>query len=407
MTIRKTCLKLSVGAAFGLLMILAFLVFGSSTAEAKTFNITQPEQLVNINWKNAGYGPGHTYKIMNDMTLGDGDDSTCRLTKGNFVIDFNGHTVQNSHQSMTVFSVRGANVTFKDSKASKKHVSVRSYGVGAVEITAGKLTIRNGIYVGASNGQNNPCALHVGGGTCTVNGGVFAGDHIGADCMGGKLQINGGTFKTSYMFALMDFGGTIKITKGTFKNTKAGSFNPPFALGAYNTSGSYYDFSKWLASGSSFSPTLMSYYWNGTSTDPSPYPTKTVGTQYVQTGYTYPYAVAYTGNSGYEAVTIKVKTKAAPGAPKISSVSAGSRSLTVKWKKNKAKTTGYQVQYSTNSKFKNAKTVTVNSKSAGSCKLTGLSGGKKYYVRVRAYRKLNGTKLYSKWSKTKSKTAKR
>jgi hypothetical protein len=280
---------------------------------------------------------------------------------------------------------------------------VRSYGAGAVEITAGKLTINSGIYAGKSNGQNNPCGLHVGGGTCVVKGGTFSGDHIGADCAGGKLLINGGVFKTTYMFALMDFGGTIKITKGAFKNTKSNGFNPTFALGAYNLSGSNYNFGKWLASGSSFSPTMMSYYWNGTSNDTSQYPTKMVGTQYVQAPYTYPYAVAYTGNSGYEPVTIKVKTKATPAAPKITSVAAGSRALTVKWRKNKTKTSGYQIQYSTSSKFKSSKTAAVG-KTKGSRKLTGLKSGKRYYVRVRAYRSINGTKLYSKWSKARNKT---
>lgn len=382
--------------------IALFFVFGSIKTEAKTYTIKTPAQLRNINWKNKGYGPGHTYKIGNDMTLGDGDNATCRLTKGKFTIDFNGHTVQNANNSMTVFVVSGANVVMKDSKVKKDKPSVRSYGAGAVQITSGKLTIKNGNYSGQSNGTNNPAGLHVGGGTCTVNGGNFFGDHVGASCSGGKLRINGGSFRTSYMFALLDFGGNIKITKGSFTNSKVSYYSPTFALGAWNKSGANYSFSKMLVSDSSFSPSLSTLYWNGTSTEVSQYPTYTV---YMYTT-PYNYAVSYTGNSGYEAVTVKVKSSASPAATSIKSVKAGSKSLTVKWKKRSSKTSGYQIQYSTSKKFKKAKTVTVKGASKSKKKLIKLQSGKKYYVRVRTYRSLNGKTFTSSWSKSKSKKAK-
>lgn len=383
-------------------VIALFFLIGSIKTEAKTFTIKTPTQLRNINWKNKGYGPGHTYKIGNDMTLGDGDDATCRLTKGKFTIDFNGHTVQNANNSMTVFVVSGANVVMKDSKAEKDKPSVRSYGAGAVQITSGKLKIKNGNYFGQSNGTNNPAGLHVGGGTCTVNGGNFFGDHIGASCAGGKLRINGGSFSTSYMFALLDFGGSIKITRGSFTNSKVSYYSPTFALGAWNISGKDYSFGKLLASDSSFSPAISSLYWSGTSTDVSQYPTYTVYT------YTTPYnyAVSYTGNSGYEAVTVKVKSSAAPEATSIKSLKSSSKALTVKWKKRTSKTSGYQIQYSTSKKFKKAKTVKVKGVANSKKKLTKLKSGKKYYVRVRTYRSLNGKTFTSGWSKAKSKKVK-
>ena len=73
-----------------------------------------------------------------------------------------------------------------------------------------------------------------------------------------------------------------------------------------------------------------------------------------------------------------------PKATSISSLKAGSKKFTVKWKKQATQTTGYQVQYSASSKFSKAKTVTVGKNTTVSKKISKLSGKKKYYVRVQA-----------------------
>ncbi len=410
----KSYIRIPLIALFAVLTVMLFCMLGSTKAEAKTVTIKSREAFRNLNWKNKGFGPG-SYKLGVGMDLATNlpanEHGTCLLTKGKFVIDLNGNTLQSTDPEQTVLDIRGATVILKDSKAktaSRSRPSIRSYGLGAVQITSGKLTIKSGYYCGASDGTNNPVGLHVGGGTCTVNGGVFEGDHVGASVMGGNMRINGGTFRTSYMFALMEMGGgNIKITNGTFTNTKAGSFNPTFALGALNTSGSNYNFGKWLADGASFNPTIMTYYWNGTSTDTSAYPTKMVGTQYVQTPYTYPYAVAYTGNSGYEAVTVKVNSNGLKPAPtSMKKLKAGRNAVKVSWKKVKKNVSGYAVQYSASKNFKGKKTVTVKGSAKTSAKITKLKSGKKYYFRVRTYRSLNGAKFYSSWSKAKNKTAK-
>ena len=100
-----------------------------------------------------------------------------------------------------------------------------------------------------------------------------------------------------------------------------------------------------------------------------------------------------------------------PKATSISSLTAGSKKFTVKWKKQATQTTGYQVQYSTSSKFSKAKTVTVGKNTTVSKKISKLSGKKKYYVRVRTYKtvKINGKsiRIYSGWSKAKTVTTKK
>ena len=82
----------------------------------------------------------------------------------------------------------------------------------------------------------------------------------------------------------------------------------------------------------------------------------------------------------------------------ITSVKSQSKAFTVKWKK-KSGITGYQIQYSTNSKFKKRnKSIKIKNAKTISKKITKLKAAKKYYVRIRTYK----GKKYSKWSKVKS-----
>lgn len=99
-------------------------------------------------------------------------------------------------------------------------------------------------------------------------------------------------------------------------------------------------------------------------------------------------------------------TPTKPSTASISSLkSSKSKQLTVKWKKLNC--TGYQIQYSTSSKFTNSKTLTITKNSTTSKTVSKLKGKKKYYVRVRAYKTVNGTRYYGSWSKAKSVTTKK
>lgn len=81
----------------------------------------------------------------------------------------------------------------------------------------------------------------------------------------------------------------------------------------------------------------------------------------------------------------------------ITSVKSQSKAFTVKWKK-KSGITGYQIQYSTNSKFKKGnKSIKIKNAKTISKKITKLKVAKKYYVRIRTYK----GKKYSSWSKKK------
>ena len=78
------------------------------------------------------------------------------------------------------------------------------------------------------------------------------------------------------------------------------------------------------------------------------------------------------------------------------------KALVVYWNKI-ANVSGYQIQVATDKKFKkNKKTVTVAKQNASKKTVKKLKAKKKYFVRVRAYKIVDGKKSYGKWSKIKS-----
>lgn len=132
------------------------------------------------------------------------------------------------------------------------------------------------------------------------------------------------------------------------------------------------------------------------------------------------YTVSYASgrkNVGTYKVTIKGKGKYSftktltfkinPAKTSVSSLTAYSKAFSVKWSKKSAQVTGYQIQYSTSSKFSSPKTVTVTSYKTTSKRITKLIGNKKYYVRVRTYKTVGSTKYYSAWSSAKYVTTKK
>ena len=96
-----------------------------------------------------------------------------------------------------------------------------------------------------------------------------------------------------------------------------------------------------------------------------------------------------------------------PKGTSLSKLEAGSKSFTAKWKKQTTRTTGYQLQYATNSKFtKGKKTVTIKDKKLDSKQISNLKAGRKYYVRIRTYKNVKGFNYFSAWSKAKKVTTK-
>ncbi len=110
----------------------------------------------------------------------------------------------------------------------------------------------------------------------------------------------------------------------------------------------------------------------------------------------------------YKKATAEILVKASPAKESLKSVQTlKGKKLKVSWKKD-TRATGYQICYSTDKKFKNAKTtknVTVKNNKTTTAVLKNLTKGKKYYVKIRAYKTANinkkTQKIYGAWSKEK------
>lgn len=105
--------------------------------------------------------------------------------------------------------------------------------------------------------------------------------------------------------------------------------------------------------------------------------------------------------STYSKCVKKITVYGVPKKPEMKKLTAGKKKFTVQWKKDK-KADGYQVQYSTDKKFKkNVKSVNVSKKTTKAT-VKKLKKGKTYRVRIRSYKKINGKKYCSGWGKVKS-----
>ncbi len=112
-------------------------------------------------------------------------------------------------------------------------------------------------------------------------------------------------------------------------------------------------------------------------------------------------ALKFKGNySGTKNLTFTIN----PKATKLTKVTAGKKAFTAKWNKQATQTTGYELQYALKSNFKSAKTVNIGKTGTVKKAVSGLKANKKYYVRVRTYKKVGGKKFYSDWSAAKAVT---
>ena len=130
------------------------------------------------------------------------------------------------------------------------------------------------------------------------------------------------------------------------------------------------------------------------------------------------YTVSYSNNKKVGKATVKITGKGKyggvitktfkinPAKQQIQKLTAKSKAFFVDWAQ-KGSATGYEIQYATNSKFTSAKKVTITNKKTDKTTISKLSGKKKYYVRVRSYTTVKGTKYYGAWSASKSVTTKK
>ena len=177
---------------------------------------------------------------------------------------------------------------------------------------------------------------------------------------------------------------TITVTKAPQQIQAASSFtkvyqDPAFSLNAKITKGAG------TLSYKSSNTSVVQVYSNGKVS------IKGMGTAKITI------AASSTNNYKYTTKTVTITVK--PKKVNMVSVKSGSvRKVSVKWVERSA-VSGYEIKYSTSKTFaSNSKTATVTGASRRSKTLEGLQSGRKYYVKVRAYKNVNGKKIYGAWS---------
>ena len=118
------------------------------------------------------------------------------------------------------------------------------------------------------------------------------------------------------------------------------------------------------------------------------------------------------GMTGKEIKTLRkcltTRNYTIPKRTTIKTFKRSSGKAVVRWRKQQSKIfgshiTGYKIQFAANRKFtKNKKTITVKDYKKASAKVSGLKRGRKYYVRIRTYKKAGNRTFYSSWSSAKS-----
>ena len=245
-----------------------------------------------------------------------------------------------------------------------------------VSITAGMITVGNATYTGKA-----------------LTPQVTVKD-------GGKVLKEGTDYTKAYSNNVNAGKGKVTVTgKGDYKDTATKEFTIS---------------QKAVTPSVTLSP--VRYVWNGKVKTPA-VTVKDGGAVMAASQYSVSYAAGrknvgtYTitatlhGNfSGSNAATFTIVPK---GATIVKPVAA-KKAITVKWKKQAAKMSksrikGYQVQCSTNKKFKSGvKKKTVKGYKKTAVKISRLKSKKTYYVRVRTYMKTGGKTYYSNWSKVKA-----
>lgn len=141
--------------------------------------------------------------------------------------------------------------------------------------------------------------------------------------------------------------------------------------------------------------------------------TLTLGGKKLSEGADYTLICRNNKNVGFANVTIKGKGrykgsinktfKIIPRRTSLNRIKCSRKEITVSWKKRSVQTSGYQIQYGENKMFMSGvKQVVIKNNRKVKKKIKGLKRKKKYYVRIRTIKRVNGKMFYSKWSKVKT-----
>ena len=215
--------------------------------------------------------------------------------------------------------------------------------------------------------------------------------------LNGKTLKNGTDYTVSYSNNTKVGTATVKITgKGNY----TGSVSKTFSIKNNFKKATVSGISTKAFTGKNITQSITVKYNGKTLKNGTDYTVSYSNSQNIGTA-----TVKITGKGSYTG-TITKTFKINPAKQEIQKLTAKSKAFFVDWAQ-KGSATGYEIQYATNSKFTSAKKVTITNNKTDTKTISKLSGKKKYYVRVRSYTTVKGTKYYGAWSASKSVTTKK
>lgn len=321
--------------------------------------------------------------------------------------------------------VTNSNVSMSDSATNGKAIYV-----GA---DTANVTINSGTF------KSYNTTVNVEKGNVIINGGSFVSTNSYAlRALAGKTIVNGGKFSSNSTFGIQILSGadvTLKTSKIKAGNSSAfGAISMPNTSSLASYIGADYfvsDPSTTTGSGMLYTTakeinviakpktavlSATKYVYNGYRKTPTVIVKDADGKKLVNgTDYkvTYQSGRVYVGkyyvkvtyiNKYADYGTKKLYFVINPRSTSIYKLTPGDNKFTVTINKRTTQTTGYQVMYSTSSKFSSYKTYKIKN-TYNKVTLKGLNK-KKYYVKVRTYKVVNGVTYYSSWSSVKTVTTK-
>ena len=113
-------------------------------------------------------------------------------------------------------------------------------------------------------------------------------------------------------------------------------------------------------------------------------------------------SVVLEGKNDYEG-KIVIPFKILPQPVELVSVrSEKAKQLTVRWEPGTGGIKGYEIEYSLSKNFKKSKTVRVSGLKTDSKTIKNLKSKNRYFIRIRAWKKVSGKMYYSEWSPIKN-----
>ena len=322
-----------------------------------------------------------------------------------------------------------------NSSSSVTIVAGQSKNIGASSSTSGAvLTYKSTTpYICTVDKNGNVTALKTGTGYVTVTASANGYDSVSKDVkiVVSKKSLNNGLItlsETSYVYdgtykkptATVTFGGKV-LQEGkdytiSYRNNLNVGVTTVIATGMGDYTGytsKNFTITKRAMAGGTVS-VASSVSFTGSNITPSV--TVKVAGRTLTSGTDY--TVSYSNNKKVGKATVKITGKGKyggvitktfkinPAKQEIQKLTAKSKAFFVDWAQ-KGSATGYEIQYATNSKFTSAKKVTITNNKTDKTTVSKLSANKKYYVRVRSYTTVSGTKYYGAWSAVKNVTTKK